>query len=86
MDDCLNQITPNITNKFYTMARFFLQPQNSGSLKVLEEWLEKGDGSRFNRGNIEMSEFKELEDRHRVELLRLYSKTPMTYVLFFSKI
>ena len=76
-------MTPNIAQKYQTMATFFCSPEQAPSLKVLEEWMRNDDPSRFMRGHIDFGDFKRLEEKERVDLLQKYKNTSMSYEFFF---
>jgi hypothetical protein len=65
--------------KFYTMAKFFLEPEKEISLKILQTWLEKHKASRFSRGHLEASEFRDLPEKYRVIVLTKYMSHKMKY-------
>jgi hypothetical protein len=81
--ECLANITMHTVRKFFTLAKFYMDPANARSLTVMQEWLLNGDGSRFARGHLEFQELRELHDSDRASVLLTYSKSPHTYVYLF---
>jgi hypothetical protein len=80
-DTLVPNFSKGVLNKFYTLAKFLIDPMHRPSLGVLTNWYLSGDGSRFLRGHLDSSEWKELREEERVKVLTHYSTHYLTYVL-----